>query len=88
MSFAVFHGGCPGARSLKEPKPEYVRCPNCDFEVEMWTDEVMVRCPSCQEWVTRERGQSCIDWCPKAEECIGTERYQRLKRLRQENATE
>jgi len=62
---------CPGAKSLKEPRPEYVRCPHCHEEVEVWTDEFRARCGRCHAWVYRQQGTTCLDWCAKAEACVG-----------------
>jgi len=72
--------GCPGAVNIREGKPEDVRCPQCGEEVEIWSDELTARCPHCGARVSRDQGPSCIDWCSFAEECIGTEKYQRLKK--------
>jgi len=72
--------GCPGARDIREVKPEDVECPECGREVEIWSDELSARCPGCGAQVTREQGPSCIDWCSFAEQCIGTEKYERLKK--------
>jgi DNA-directed RNA polymerase subunit RPC12/RpoP len=70
--------GCPGATNIREVKPEYVDCPHCGEEVEIWSDELSARCSHCGARVSRDRTPSCIDWCPFAEQCIGTEKYQRL----------
>lgn len=72
--------GCPGAISIREVKPEDIDCPQCGEEVEIWSDELAARCSHCGARVSREQGPSCIDWCTFAEECIGTEKYQRLKK--------
>jgi endogenous inhibitor of DNA gyrase (YacG/DUF329 family) len=72
--------GCPGAINIREAKPDDVNCPRCGKEVEIWSDEVTARCPNCGAQVSREQGPSCIDWCSFAEGCIGTEKYQRLKK--------
>jgi len=72
--------GCPGAINIREVKPEDISCPQCGEEVEIWSDELTTRCPHCGARVSREQGPSCIDWCSFAEECIGTEKYQRLKK--------
>jgi len=53
--------GCPGAIVFKEAKPEYMDCPHCGEEMEMWSDEPLARCPHCRLWVNKERGASCID---------------------------
>jgi predicted RNA-binding Zn-ribbon protein involved in translation (DUF1610 family) len=71
--------GCPGAVNIREVKPEDVHCPQCGAEVEIWSDELRARCPQCGESVSRDVGPSCIDWCSLAEQCVGTEKYQRLK---------
>lgn len=76
----TFDKQCPGSRTLREPIPEYYRCSNCDTEVEVWADEMSRPCPKCGTRVFQEnQGASCLDWCPAAEECVGSELYQRLK---------
>lgn len=71
--------GCPGARTIREVRPEYVACPHCGQEVELWSDERAARCPHCRGLVPREQGASCIDWCAYAAQCIGLEKYRALK---------
>jgi DNA-directed RNA polymerase subunit RPC12/RpoP len=71
--------GCPGAINIREVKPEEIKCPECGHQVEIWSDEQMARCSNCGARVSREQGASCIDWCSFAEECIGTDKYRRLK---------
>lgn len=74
--------GCPGAITLKDARPDYIECPHCGYEMEIWSDEPFARCPGCNLWVSKERGASCIDWCKAAAQCIGLEAYERLKRTR------
>jgi len=74
---ALFRG-CPGVTRIKELRPEYIDCPFCGTEVEIWSDEPLAKCPECGRQVTRSRGASCIDWCAHARECVGHERYERL----------
>jgi DNA-directed RNA polymerase subunit RPC12/RpoP len=74
--------GCPGAIVFKDARPDYIDCPHCGREMEIWSDEPLARCPSCHLWVSKERGASCIDWCKSAVECIGLEAYERLKKIR------
>ena len=71
--------GCPGAVNIREVRPEEIECPKCGSQVEIWSDEISARCSRCGDRVSRDVGPSCIDWCSFAEECIGTEKYQRLK---------
>lgn len=71
--------GCPGARNIRDARPEDIECPQCGQEVEIWSHELTRRCPGCGARVSRERTPSCIDWCAFAEQCIGTEKYQRLR---------
>ena len=68
------------AINIREVTPEDIACPQCGEEVEIWSDELTARCTHCETRVSREQGPSCIDWCAFAEQCIGTEKYQRLKR--------
>lgn len=70
---------CPGSRSLRDPIPEYIPCPRCGQEVEIWSDEVKGLCTQCKLPVFREKQPSCIDWCPYATKCFGEEEYKRIK---------
>ena len=72
--------GCPGAINIREAKPEDITCRQCGTEVEIWSDELTAKCSHCGALGSREQGPSCIDWCAFAEECIGTEKYQRLRK--------
>jgi endogenous inhibitor of DNA gyrase (YacG/DUF329 family) len=47
--------------------------------VEIFSDEIRVKCPKCGEKVYREQVPSCIDWCAKARECLGEERWKELR---------
>lgn len=73
---------CPGARELREARPEYMRCPCCQNEVEIWSDEFRARCNHCQTWVYREQGVTCLDWCQKAEQCVGLSTLAAYRRAR------
>ncbi len=67
--------GCPGSSKFKQPMPEIVKCPSCGEEVEIWTDETEAVCRNCKLKVSRQGGQSCLDWCQYAKECVGSEKY-------------
>jgi len=69
---------CPGqlGRDLKVKLQE---CPNCGYEVEMFSDELKVLCPNCRNPVYQETMPSCIDWCPAAKDCLGSEKWQQLQ---------
>lgn len=66
---------CPGSQKFRQPSPEMIKCPYCSGEVEIWTDEATAACPKCKNSVYREQGQSCLDWCKYAKECVGEEKY-------------
>lgn len=66
---------CPGAQKFRKPQPEFMKCPFCGAEVEIWTDEVKATCPNCKKIVTRQQDLSCVDWCKYAKECLGDECY-------------
>lgn len=78
---------CPGAKILRQPKPEIYSCPNCGEEVEIWTDERKRPCPMCGETVVKDSGDeqvSCLDWCAMGKECVGEKAYRRYMRLKSE----
>jgi len=58
---------------------ELFKCPSCGAEVEIFSNEVKVKCYQCGEMVYRERMPSCIDWCASARQCLGKERWQQMK---------
>lgn len=62
---------CPGSQKFRQPQPEIIKCGYCMTEVEIWTDEVKAKCPSCQRIVCRAERQSCLDWCRHARTCAG-----------------
>lgn len=61
---------CPGSQRFKQPLPESIKCKTCGEEVEIWTDETSTICPNCKKAVERPQGQSCLDWCKYAKECM------------------
>ncbi|MFA5099819.1 MAG: phosphohydrolase [Candidatus Omnitrophota bacterium] len=69
---------CPG-QDRRNIKVENVTCVNCGYQVEMFSDEMNVRCPKCKEQVCRQRLPSCVDWCAHARECVGEQRWKQLK---------
>ena len=66
---------CPGSKNIRQPQPEYIKCPFCKTEVEIWTDEIEVVCTKCKNTVKRHQEASCLDWCSYAKECVGVEKY-------------
>lgn len=75
----TFARSCPGTQAIREPTPEYIKCPNCGEEVEVWSHELYYPCPNCGTKVFREQRPSCIDWCSYAKECIGPQFYETLR---------
>jgi len=72
---------CPGAQNFRQPKPEYMGCPFCSYEVEIWSDEIKATCPKCKKTVMRNSDkQSCLDWCKYAKECVGIMQYNKYKK--------
>ncbi len=69
---------CPG-QDDRNIKTEIITCPECGYKVEIFSDEIKVRCPKCKELVCKERLPSCVDWCKAARECIGEEKWKELK---------
>ena len=61
---------CPW-QDKRNLKKETLACPDCGYEVELFSDEYKVSCPSCKGQVKRKKPQSCADWCSRAAECSG-----------------
>jgi len=70
---------CPG-QDNRNLRVELYKCPNCGAEVEIFSNEVKVRCYRCGVMVYREKLPSCIDWCASAPQCLGEERWRQYKR--------
>ena len=78
MSEEVF---CAGKRALGTPTLKIIKCPQCGGEIEMFSTDVKVKCDSCG-FVAFNDINLCVQWCEHAEECVGTEMYNRLVRFR------
>jgi NADH pyrophosphatase NudC (nudix superfamily) len=71
-------GKCPG-QDFRNLRVSLHKCPNCGYEVEIFSDEMKVKCYKCGEMVYREKTPSCIDWCASARQCLGEEKWKELK---------
>ncbi len=71
---------CPGTE-LRSLKVEIIKCPNCGYEIEIFSDEMKAKCPKCKTVVFRENIPSCVSWCKYAKECIGEEKWRQIKDL-------
>ena len=69
---------CPG-QDNRNLRVELYKCPHCGAEVEIFSNEVKVKCYQCCKMVYRQRLPSCIDWCAAARQCLGEERWSQLK---------
>jgi Fe-S-cluster-containing dehydrogenase component len=78
---------CPGQDS-RNLRAAMVTCPNCGADVEMFSDELRIRCHICKTFVHKENTPSCVDWCPSAEECVGPERWNALRNAKADSDKE
>lgn len=69
---------CPG-QDLRNLRISLHKCPGCGAEVEIFSDEMRVKCQKCGQYVYKEKTPSCIDWCAAARQCLGEERWKELK---------
>lgn len=69
---------CPGT-DTRYLKVEVKKCQRCGYDVEIFSDEVRVKCPKCKSYVYREI-PSCIDWCRYAKECVGEKIVKEMKK--------
>ncbi len=72
---------CPGSLGFSQPHPEYIKCPFCSYEIEIFSDEASAVCAKCKKTVFRQTDQTCLDWCRYAKQCVGEKAYEKyLKR--------
>ena len=69
---------CPG-QDMRNLRVKLYKCQNCGKEVEIFSDELKVKCPHCRKYVYPEKTPSCIDWCASARQCLGDERWKELR---------
>ena len=74
---------CPGT-DTRFLKVELRRCEKCGYSVEIFSDEVRVKCKKCGNTVYKEM-PSCIDWCKYAKDCIGEEKWKQFKEKKSRN---
>jgi DNA-directed RNA polymerase subunit RPC12/RpoP len=68
---------CPG-QDMRKLRVELFKCPNCSADVEIFSDEMSIRCQKCGEKVVREQTPTCIEWCASARQCLGEDRWKAL----------
>lgn len=47
------------------------KCPGCGAELQVFSDEDIIKCWSCGEIINREETPACIEWCVSARSCLG-----------------
>ena len=72
---------CAGKSALGTPTLKIIKCPECGGEIEMFSTDVKVKCDNCG-FVAFNDINLCVQWCEHAEECVGTELYNKLVRYR------
>jgi len=75
----MFKNDGPGSKEIREPQQEEMKCRHCGADVEIWSDETETKCKSCGQTINRMIGQTCLDWCSFAKECVGEDKYRRIK---------
>lgn len=48
---------CPGDDPTKRSLPEMFACPECNGELEIWTDETKGKCPSCNKVIQKDQAK-------------------------------
>ena len=69
---------CPG-QDTRNLRVSLHKCPGCGAEVEIFSDEMKVKCQKCSTVVHRKQIPSCINWCAAARQCLGEERWKELR---------
>tara|TARA_Y100000310_G_C20612856_1_gene778943 strand:- start:816 stop:1082 length:267 start_codon:yes stop_codon:yes gene_type:complete len=84
---------CPG-RDIGQRKPEevvsYEKCPNCDYEIEFFYDDIFRKCGSCEAIVQKSeegilRDFRCAVWCGVAEKCLGSDLYKEFEKFKRKS---
>jgi len=83
---------CPGRKHGVPPDSILRDCPSCGQKVELFADEVYVRC-RCGQNVYAEEPPACTKWCPSAALCLGKvtnmdQLHMKLSASERENAKE
>ncbi|MDT8358202.1 MAG: hypothetical protein RQ758_06835 [Methanomicrobiaceae archaeon] len=68
---------CPGAANIRTPTLKIKKCPRCGEEVEVFSNDVKVKCGRCGFTIYNDL-QSCVKWCKYAKECVGEEAFRRF----------
>jgi len=68
---------CPGSANLRTPTLTIRKCPQCGEEVEVFSNDVSVKCGICG-FVVYNETLSCVQWCKYAKECVGEEAYNKI----------
>jgi endogenous inhibitor of DNA gyrase (YacG/DUF329 family) len=68
---------CPGTVNLRTPTLAIKKCPQCGEEVEVFSNDIAVKCSRCGFLVFNDI-ESCIEWCRYAKECVGDGMYNKL----------
>ncbi len=70
---------CPGSGSLRNNiKLDIKTCPECGTDVELFSIDLKAKCEKCG-FVVYNDITSCVQWCRYAEQCVGTEVYQKMR---------
>jgi hypothetical protein len=78
---------CPGAANLRTPTITMKKCPQCDAEVEVFSNDVSVKCSGCG-FVVYNDIESCIQWCRHAKESVSEEIYRKLIERKKDSPAE
>jgi NADH pyrophosphatase NudC (nudix superfamily) len=65
---------CPG-QDIQNLTSALYKCPQCGSEVELFSDELKIKCQKCGQYVYQEHTPSCVEWCPSARQCLGEEKW-------------
>ena len=72
---------CSGRSNFGTPTLRVMKCPDCGEEIEIFSTDVKAECPGCGHVMYNDIN-ICIRYCAHAEECVGTELYNKLVRYR------
>ena len=59
---------CPGKDNWSMTV-EDIKCSNCGYDVEMFSDESNIKCPKCKKDVSKNMKSGCFMWCKYYDKC-------------------
>lgn len=61
-----------GLKCLPRIRVGLYKCPNCEYKIEIFSDESKVRCLNCGHIIHKNSLTPCVNWCISFKECTNS----------------